>query len=547
VFIRKLLDWKTLFIYVHRWTGIVLGLVFVVWFVSGIAMMYVRMPVLSDAERLGHVPPLDLSAARVSPDAAMRANDVKGGPVQLEMFYDGRPIYRFGGDVKVYADTGERVPGVGEAAALEMVRRWVPPQFAGTVLYDGYLLDSDVWTLYGAQRSAMPLHRISVGDPAGTVYYVSETTGEMNHKTDRRGRFWGFLSGVLHYIYIPAFRRNAELWREVVGWGAVVGSVMALLGLVVGVVRLRVRKYRLRSGPSHSPYVGWMKWHHYSGLIFGVLSITWAFSGAMSLSRPFPSLRNNPPTPAQRTAVAGRPLDANAVTLDRLRASLDVVRQSFTPKVAQVRQFRGEPYLVAYEPPEPWSYAREIGSQEERIDPPRAHLIVPLSSPERGAFARFEDARMWEVAKAAMPGVPVQDAVWLQDYDSYYYDKNRQRPLPVLRVRYADEAGTWLYLDPSLGTMTKQERGARWNRWLYHGLHSLDFPFLRYKRPLWDIVMIVLSIGGLVLSMTTLVPSWRRLVRHARHIRATVAARVARRRRSASGARRPAPQLPQLE
>ena len=55
----------------------------------------------------------------------------------------------------------------------------------------------------------------------------------------------------------------------------------------------------------------------------------------------------------------------------------------------------------------------------------------------------------------------------------------------------------------------------RLRRWLYQGLHSLDFPVLYYKRPLWDIVVIVLSIGGLALSATTLVPAWRRLRRHA--------------------------------
>lgn len=67
--------------------------------------------------------------------------------------------------------------------------------------------------------------------------------------------------------------------------------------------------------------------------------------------------------------------------------------------------------------------------------------------------------------------------------------------------------------------MLKQDVGGRWNRWLYHGLHSLDFPFLYNRRPLWDIVLIVLSAGGLVLSATTLVPSWRRLARHARRVR----------------------------
>jgi hypothetical protein len=60
----------------------------------------------------------------------------------------------------------------------------------------------------------------------------------------------------------------------------------------------------------------------------------------------------------------------------------------------------------------------------------------------------------------------------------------------------------------------KEERLSRLERWLYHGLHSLDFPFLYYRRPLWDIVLIVLSIGGIVSSATTVLPAWRRLRGH---------------------------------
>jgi len=50
--IRKLFDWRKLLIYTHRWMGIVFGLIFIVWFVSGIAFMYVGMPSLSVSERL---------------------------------------------------------------------------------------------------------------------------------------------------------------------------------------------------------------------------------------------------------------------------------------------------------------------------------------------------------------------------------------------------------------------------------------------------------------------------------------------------------------
>jgi hypothetical protein len=39
-----------------------------------------------------------------------------------------------------------------------------------------------------------------------------------------------------------------------------------------------------------------------------------------------------------------------------------------------------------------------------------------------------------------------------------------------------------------------------------------------YSRPLWDIVVIALSIGGLALSATTLVPALRRLGRRSREL-----------------------------
>jgi len=124
---------------------------------------------------------------------------------------------------------------------------------------------------------------------------------------------------------------------------------------------------------------------------------------------------------------------------------------------------------------------------------------------------------MLELARAAMPGVRVADASWLNEYDAHYYDLRGSRPLPVLRVQYGDASSTWLYIDPTRGAIVlRTDDTRRLRRWLYQGLHSLDFPALYYKRPLWDIVVIGLSIGGLVLSASTLLPAWRRLRRQAR-------------------------------
>ena len=51
------------------------------------------------------------------------------------------------------------------------------------------------------------------------------------------------------------------------------------------------------------------------------------------------------------------------------------------------------------------------------------------------------------------------------------------------------------------------------SRWLYHGLHSLDFPWLYNYRPLWDIVVITFMIGGTALCVTSLTLAWRVLGR----------------------------------
>ena len=43
---------------VHRWLGVLLCAFFAMWFLSGVVMMYVGYPKLTQAERLAHLPPL---------------------------------------------------------------------------------------------------------------------------------------------------------------------------------------------------------------------------------------------------------------------------------------------------------------------------------------------------------------------------------------------------------------------------------------------------------------------------------------------------------
>jgi hypothetical protein len=59
----------------------------------------------------------------------------------------------------------------------------------------------------------------------------------------------------------------------------------------------------------------------------------------------------------------------------------------------------------------------------------------------------------------------------------------------------------------------RAQRRERLQRWIYHGLHSLDFSFWYYSRPVWDIVMVGLSLGGIALSSIGIVIAWKRVVR----------------------------------
>ena len=64
----RALRWATL---VHRWLGIPLSLLFVMWFGSGAVMLFVPFPSLSGAERLRVLPEIDAGEVVVPPRSVL--------------------------------------------------------------------------------------------------------------------------------------------------------------------------------------------------------------------------------------------------------------------------------------------------------------------------------------------------------------------------------------------------------------------------------------------------------------------------------------------
>jgi hypothetical protein len=133
--------------------------------------------------------------------------------------------------------------------------------------------------------------------------------------------------------------------------------------------------------------------------------------------------------------------------------------------------------------------------------------VVPVAGAPRDGFDSRRIAEV--VAKAAGPQ-HVGEMRTLDRYDRYYLDRRRKKPLPVILARLNDAEHTRYYIDPKTARIVGSYSSRTWmSRWLYHGLHSLDFPWLYDYRPLWDIVVIAFMLGGTALCVTSLILAWR--------------------------------------
>ena len=490
----------------HRYLGIPLSLLFVLWFASGIVMMYTGdMPRLTPEQRLARRPALDLARVALAPAAAARRAHLSPAPRRARLLTVlDRPAYRFDG-VTVFADTGERLGEVGPAGAAREASRFVSLP-VDAVEYVRTLDEPDQWTL--VERGQLPLHQFRVADAAGSVLYVSPRSGDVVMETTRRSRALAWLGAIPHWFYFTALRANQPVWSDVVVWTATLGCLLAALGLVLGVTQFRWR--RARGGVAGAgrvgariPYAGWMRWHYLTGAVFGVVTLTWVFSGLLSME-PYAWTRVRglelPPD-----ALAGGPLDlarfpaVDAETWTRLAEGRAV-------KEIELLRIQDDAYYLI-------RATAGTGREAAAASPgPRHELVAAGTLAVREE--RFGVESLLARLTAAVPDAPVVETALLHDYDAYYYARRREAPLPVLRVKFGDPQETWVYVDPALGrVVASAHRLGRIERWLFNGLHSLDFAFWYDRRPLWDAGVIALSIGGFASSGLGLWIGWGRVRR----------------------------------
>lgn len=466
---------------VHRWIGIGSGLLFTIWFVSGLVMIYVPFPALTPMERLSGLEAIDWRRITVQPTAALTAANVTVPKTMALEMRHGAPVWRiepWDGPQRTVAAGRDPVKPVDAAMA-----RRVAARFANTQVRTVERIERDQWTVAGSYDRHRPLWKGELDEPAGTILYISSASGAVVLDTHRRERFWNWLGSVPHWIYPTVLRQDNAAWRQVVMWVSGPCIAVALTGMWIGILRMRIGRRRFKGGRI-TPYRGWMWWHHIAGLSGGMFLLAWIFSGWLSVD-PGRMFASPGLSQSARIGYAGT-AQPPPLAIDRL------ARMAAGAKRIELRWITGQPGVVI-----------------ERDSMPATNLnaktLAPLQTGERTILM---------AAAQLVPGAHIVQVDRLNAPDAYWYEAGALPHLPMLRVKYDDPARTWVHIDPATGEILGDlDARRRIYRWLFDLLHKWDLNGLTLHRPAWDILLWLLASLGLVTSVSGIWIGWRRLTR----------------------------------
>lgn len=442
-------------IVVHRYVGVLLGVIMTLWCLSGFVMMYQPYPVTTPEEHLAGLAPLDLT--QCCPQISSIPDNTTAASFRIEML-NGAPVVRMIGTdgPKTYElATGAELAALSEASVKRAAETYAAGNGITGAITEIGTLGVDQWSVQGAKRW-QPLWRAVFSDPAETWIYVNGKTGEIVQDVNAHERFWNWLGAIPHWLYPTVLRANAPLWNQVVIWSATIGCFLVITGMVIGFARLRGKSGKW--WPYKRPM--WMV-HHIFGTFAGILVLTWTFSGLMTMS-PWGLLESE-------GAISRRDL-GGAMTWKDMRASIEAVKTDATPNLVAIRSgpLLGKPRV----------FAHQADGAEVRFDPngraPFQRQELETSLAEKGAL--LAAGKLEELAAE----------------DDFYYGHKQAVDLPVYRVTLPDPETTRLYFNAKSGELAHLADGTSQRyRWFESGLHSLDFSFMR-ARPIWDIVTLIL-------------------------------------------------------
>lgn len=469
----------------HRWLGVAVCLFFAMWFASGIVMHFVAFPELTEAQRFAGLPQIDFTRLRAGPAAAVAASGMIGVTRLRLMRRSDEPVYIVGNGSSLkalraedLADAAVRSESLALAIAAQYARRVHPTDGNAATVERAFY---DQWTVSGRFDRHRPLYRVALNDGDGTEIYVSSTTGEVVQQTTRRQRLWNYAGSVPHWIYLVALRRHGAVWTGVVWSLALAALLCALAGAALGILRI---------GANRSARRGWQAWHHWAGLVCMSFVLTYIFSGWLSMDSGL-LFATGKPTGHEAAIVSGSP-DWSALTADERKPSSE--------PISEIEWFAFDGKIHRRE---------RTGLSSQHLTPAPTHQSG--ASPEREFLSVAElDALAPKLASGCSAAAVVER-------DDAHSAGSIMPDAPVLRLRCGN---VWFDVDGATGgLLSKLGPSRRLYRWLFDGLHALDFPVFMRRPPLRTALVVVLCGGGFVFSLTGVVLAARLVGRSVRRSR----------------------------
>ncbi len=479
---------------IHRWLGIVLSVVFVLWFVSGIVMVFEHFPKVNKdfqfekAEVLNHH-----DVIQNVPEAILdNASELSLVKIVKRPYY--HVIDTMGKTYFLDASNLEKVD-LFEAADLDtLVKNIYGVAYREKIIIN----DFDQWIPWSRYSSYFPIHKYYLDDSKHTVVYMSQKTASVVQETTRYSRWMARIGAIPHWFYYKSLRLKKDLWVDFVVWLALFTSIAALSGIIVGFIKQKRKKHR-KGIFGFSPYKKqWMRWHHITGYIFGIFVLTFSFSGLMSLYDVPQWVIPVHKVQDYSEISSDAPADYTAFDLSVDELLKSDTNDSSIKKIVW-KQIGTVPYYAAY---------------SDGLHNP---LWIQATS-DTIAYTTFSQDDFLASFANRFPDVGY-DFELLSEGDNYM-SPTRVENKRIVKLKLADANATWLYFDlDKYSLISESNKNTRLRRWLYNGLHSFDLKYLKEHEWLRMTLLIILCVFGTIISVSGLVLAYDYLKKMIRRMR----------------------------
>lgn len=182
----------------HRWLGLLLGIQFLIWTVSGLYFSWTNIDEIHGDLLRRHSPHLSAQSNLASPSAVFAGAGIKPDSIQAIQLFAmlGKPLYRMdffsGGKAQQLladATTGAVRPAISKEEAVQIAAE----SFNSEPVLEGvtYLVAADAHHEY--REKPLPAWAVQFKHPSRTLVYVGALTGKVESFRNNKWRLFDFL------------------------------------------------------------------------------------------------------------------------------------------------------------------------------------------------------------------------------------------------------------------------------------------------------------------------------------------------------------------